>query len=158
MPSFFPHKNIATFPRGLVTTKMCTPVTEQEHLPWALLQKMTFSICVHTWIWNYFQVWKALIKPEPLGQSQNHFILPTTRYSCSSETTLSCALVWVKVSQDTEKEWRIWWILIFRMVQGCSRAEPQSRSSSWLPPLSSQGKPPVSQSVKKDPKTIPDLL
>lgn len=25
---------------------MGTPVTGQEHLPWALLQKITFSICV----------------------------------------------------------------------------------------------------------------
>lgn len=107
---------------------------------WALLQKMTFSICIHTWISN-FKCGKLSFN---LSHWPNHKIIsfcpPCIIFRSSSETTLSCALVWVKVSQATKKEWRKWWILIFRTVQGCSRAVPQSRSCSWLPPLTSQGK------------------
>lgn len=152
-------QNVACFPRGLINAKMGTPVTEQGHLPWAFLQKMTFFHLCSLESEITFKCGKPWFNLSHWPNHKTIFVFPTTYYSCSSETTLSCALVWVKVSQDTEKKneesdgfsssgW----------YKGCSRAEPQSWSSSWLPPLASQGKPPVSQSVKKDPKAITNLL
>lgn len=126
---------------------------------WALLQKMTFSIL------------RSHLNLKLLSSVQSPHLTwaigLTTKTFHFAHHVLFLLFIWnhtklcLGLSQGVPRYWEWmtkWWVPIFKMVQGCSRAGPQSQSSPWLLPLTSQGKPPVSQSVKKDSKTVTDLL
>ena len=144
------HANIIYFCKGLINIKMCTSVTEQEHLHRALLQKWPFHF---TLTLEPEMTFKREKPSSDLNYRPIHKTILFCRlciiFALHLKPHWSCALVWVKVSQDTENEWRKWWVtvLVFKMVPSCSELGHNYSPLSGFPSLASQGKWPVSQSV-----------
>lgn len=119
------HANIIYFWKGLINIKVCTPVTEQEHLHRASLQKWPFhfTFTLESEITSKCEKPSFNLSYRPIHKTilfcGLHVIFPL-----HLKPHLSCPLVWVNVCQDTENEWRKWWVLIFKMVLGCTRAGP----------------------------------
>lgn len=121
------HANIIHFWKRLIDIKTCTPVTEQEHLHRALLQKWPFHFTFTLQSEMTFQCEKPFFN---LNYRPIHKTILFCRlriiFALCLKPRVSRALAWVKVYQDPENEWRKWRVnvLVFKMVLGCSRAGP----------------------------------